>query len=362
VRTARRALLAAALAASPPAAASEVQRLGALAASRGILFGSMVTLSMLRDMPELRALLHADVCAITPGLELKWAGLRPSTDRFDFTGADMLLGFAEGAGIAVYGHALVWHEALPGWFDLGPGTASARRVLEKHISTVVRRYAGRIGAWDVVNEPINPPDNQPGGLRTSPFLQALGPDYIATALQMTAEADPGAKLVINEYDLELRARDQEARRQAMLELLNRLVQRRVPVHALGIQAHVAPRSAPLDPELLRRFIRDVGSLGLQVYITELDIIDRLLPADTAARDAEVANWYRDLLGTALAEPAVRRVTVWGLSDRGSWVNQNSFVRRRDGLPSRAHPYDAAFHRKPAWDAIAAALRTAPGRA
>jgi endo-1,4-beta-xylanase len=364
VRATRRALIASALAAPLPAIGAEPapEGLGVLAAARGITFGSMITWPMLRDAAELRALLRADARAITPGLELKWAGLRPAPDRFDFTAADTLMEFAGAEGMEVYGHALVWHEALPGWFDLGTGAASARRIMQTHIGTVLRRYAGRIKAWDVVNEPINPTDNQGGGLRASPFLRALGPDYIPIFLQMAAEADPGAKLVINEFDLELRARDQEARRRAMLELLNGLVRRRVPIHALGIQAHVAPCSAPFDAELLRRFIRDVGSLGLEVYITELDMIDRLLPADIAARDAEVAGWYRDLLGAVLAEQAVKRVTLWGFSDRESWVNQNAFVRRRDGLPTRAHPYDDTFRRKPAWHAIAATLRAAPERA
>jgi endo-1,4-beta-xylanase len=263
--------------------------------------------------------------------------------------------------LAVRGHTLVLHEALPAWFDLGKGPEDARRILAAHIRTVCRRYAGRIHSWDVVNEPLELTDRQPGGLRASPFLRVLGPDYIATALTMAAEADPAAQLVINEYDLELSHPSQEARRLAMLELLNSLVRARVPLHALGLQAHIAPGSAPLDPAVIRSFIRSVADLGLAVQVTELDVIDRLLPADPARRDAEVARTFGEFLGIVLAEPSVRIVGLWGLSDRGSWINGAPSIRRRDGLPARSHPYDDAFQPKPARVAIANALRMAPTR-
>jgi endo-1,4-beta-xylanase len=330
------------------------------ARARGLNLGCMVARWQLEDAPGLLTLLRADAAFLVPGLELKWDKLRPRPDGFDFRDADYLFDLSAREGFGkIRGHALLWHEALPRWFDPNAGASEMRRLLSLHIRTVAGRYAGRISSWDVVNEPIFEWHRRPDGLRASPFLRALGPDYIAMALEMAAEADPSARLVLNDYDLELDSREQGFRRRAMLELLNGLVRRRAPVHALGMQAHLTPRSARLNPEVLQRLIRDVASLGLKVEITELDMVDHLLPAEPAARDAENAAMYRDFLRVVLQERAVDTLVLWGLSDRHGWQDDSRFVRRRDGLPARTNAYDRDLRRKPDWYAIRDALRDTP---
>ena len=161
----RRAVLGAAIAvpAGVNQAPEHVPGLLTLARARGLAFGAMVTVPQLRDMPGLAALLRADAGFITPGLELKWAALRPAPDRFDFTGADQLAAFAAQEKMGMRGHTLVWHEALPAWFDPALPAAAMAGMLRLHVQTVVGRYAGRILSWDVVNEPVNPWDRRPDG-------------------------------------------------------------------------------------------------------------------------------------------------------------------------------------------------------
>lgn len=359
----RRALAAALAGLAAPAMAQPAEGgLARLAAARGVLFGTAVNAQWLREDPDLVRTVLAECGLVVPGLELKWEGCRPGPDSFDFRRADEVVAFAAANRLALRGHTLVWHEALPRWFPASPSAAELRTLLARHVATLGRRYAGRLRSWDVVNEPVEPWDRRPDGLRDSVFLRALGPGYVAEALKMAAEADPAARLVVNDYALELPLPQHEARRRAILELLNRLVRQGAPVHALGIQAHVAAGEAPIDPEVLRRFIRAVASLGLEVEVTELDVGCRLLPADIPARDAAVARTYAELLGAVLAEPAVKLVCCWGLSDRDSWLNTTRFTRRPDGLPVRAHPYDEAWRPKPAREAIARALAAAPVRA
>lgn len=346
-------------AAAAPAAAPAAG-LAKLAADRGVLFGTAVNHASLGRYPALTEILRADAAIVVPEWELKWASLRPSPTAFDFAKADSLLDFAGRNRLAVRGHALLWHEALPRWFA-GLTKQETGRLVADHIGTVARRYAGRLHSWDVVNEPINPRDGLPGGLRNSPFYQALGPSYLETALDLAAAGDPSARLVINDYNLEMQVPEHEARRQAMLALLAGLVRRRIPVHALGIQAHLDAGGAPFDPARFRAFLRAVGDLGLAVYITELDVNDRLLGPDPAARDMAVAEVYRTFLGAALAEPVVKVVMLWGVSDLGTWLNDSPNARRRDGLPIRGLPYDDQFRPKRAWSAIRDALLEAPVR-
>ena len=67
--------------------------------------------------------------------------------------------------------------------------ADRAAVLERmraHITAVVGRYRGRIHAWDVVNEALD----EDGTLRRTPWLEAIGDDYIAKAFAFAREADP----------------------------------------------------------------------------------------------------------------------------------------------------------------------------
>ena len=75
--------------------------------------------------------------------------------------------------------------------------------MKHHIQTVVGRYKGKVKGWDVVNEAIN--DFGPGtteNLRSSPWLRAIGPDYITYAFKYAREADPNAELYYNDYNIE----------------------------------------------------------------------------------------------------------------------------------------------------------------
>jgi len=211
----------------------------------------------------------------------------------------------------------------------------------------------------VVNEAIEPSDGRRDRFRRSPWLERLGTDYVELAFQAAAAADPDATLVYNELGLESNHADGETRRRAVLTLLERLIDRRIPIHALGIQSHLTGGVDYGRFEHLRPFLRDVASLGLTILITELDVSDQALPLDFQERDRQIATTYYDYLSVILAEPAVTAVLTWGLSDRYTWLSQ--FAPRSDGSAVRPLPLDDQLNPKLAWKAIARALDQAPAR-
>jgi len=359
----RRALLGSMLAgAVAPASLAQTSRangLAALAASRGLRLGTMTTLYFLQDTPGLLPLIVQDAALVVPGWELTWERVQPRPDHFEFGPAEQVIAIATANQLQVRGHCLIWHEALPPHFDPGPDATATREIMRNHITGVCQHFAGQLKSWVVVNEPIYPEHNQPGSLRKTPFYQALGPDYIRHALEWAAEADPAAMLLINEYGIETPGPDSDKRRAALLALLEKLVHQGAPLHALGIQGHLHAGESTFDPQSLRRFIQDVAALGLEVHITELDVVDRRLPGNIVRRDREVAAMLRDFLDVVLTESAVTEISTWGLDDRHSWMNDNQYTRRLDNLPARGHLYDRQFHRKPAWDVMATALRDLP---
>lgn len=330
-----------------PAQANGLQ---SLAAKRGLTWGSAISVAAL-DQPDLLALLQANVGAITPENALKWDATEPEPGVFSFSDADRLLAFARDHQLAVRGHALVWHRQLPGWVEsLAP--EALRQALERHVRTVAGHSSGQVRSWDAVNEPL---DEQGHGLRQSVWLKALGPGFIADALRWARQADPKARLLINDYGLEGDDPQTARKRESLLALIDQLMRDRVPLDGIGLQAHlVAPREGEPRFASLPAFLKQLRQRGLAVEITELDVSDRELPADIALRDGRVAATYGAFLRAVLPEPALKQISTWGLSDRGTWLN--GAFPRSDGLPQRPLPYDANLHAKPARSSITAALQ------
>jgi endo-1,4-beta-xylanase len=332
----------------------------AQAASRkGLLYGAASDYAMLSSDTRFAARYLENCSILVPENGLKWRALRPSLDQFDFTKTDWLFEFAAKHRLQMRGHTLVWHLSLPRWFSETVNQRNAERYLVHHIESVAGRYAGKVHSWDVVNEAIEVPDDRPDGLRKSPWLEFLGEEYIDLAFRVAAQSDPNALRVYNDYGLQYDTSSHAAKRRAALGLLERLKAKGTPIQAFGIQSHLRASETRFNAETLRRFLRDIASMGLKILITELDVSDQGLPADIEKRDRLVADAYQTYLDVVLDEPAVIAVLTWGLSDRYTWLSE--FKPREDGLPVRPLPLDENLERKPAWYAIAQAFDNAPVR-
>ncbi len=327
----------------------------ALAARRKLLWGCAVEPEIVDGDPAFAALVRRQCAVLTPENALKWNALRPSPNLFDFTSADRVVALAREQQARVHGHCLVWHEAMPDWLAPALTPATGAALLSKHIRSVVGRYAGRVHSWDVVNEAVERNDRRPDGLRASPWMQALGPGYIDMAFHLAHQADPAARLAFADYGLEYdNVSWMVEKRRTMLQALRGLVKRGVPVHALALQGHLDASRPTGFGDGLYRFLREVADLGLEIYVTELDVNDQMLPGDIAHRDAVVAANYRAFLDVVLAEPAVRMINTWGLSDKHT--SRATLFPRPDGAPVRPLPFDRDMLPKPAAFAIAEALR------
>ena len=346
--------------------AAETVTLRKLAAEKGLLYGTTVAAAQITGDPPFADLVRQEASLVVAENEMKWQVInRGAPGDDDFAPADTIATFAAANKLVLRGHNLLWYHRTPEWFFDLPDKAAQRQAVVEHIQQLAGRYRGRIHSWDVVNEPIEPKDGRPDGLRTAVFLETLGPEYLDLAYRTARDADPNARLVVNEYDVELDAPEQEARRIALLHLLEGMRRSGTPVDAVGIQAHLtAAGGPPFSASLLRRFLADIASLGLTIQITELDVTDEKVPADVTVRDNLVADTYRRFLNAALDEPAVKMVVTWGLSDRHSWIVRRETYQakwRIDDAASRPLPFDADLEAKPAFGAIAGAFAHAPER-
>ena len=333
--------------------------LNARARRRGLFYGAAVNHDTLVGDPQALAQVDAECGMVVGEAAFKWADLHPEPDKYDFARADALMAWATKRRLRVRGHTLVWHEGNPDWLRPTLNASNGERLLTGHIKTVAGRYAHRLAHWDVVNEAINVDDKKPFGLRDTPWLRALGPAYIDIAFHTAASVDPQALRVLNEFGTDYALKWQDRKRGALLELLSDLTHRRVPIQAVGLQAHLDAGEINLDQNVLSRFVADIASMGLKVVVTELDVRDQRLPADIRSRDVAVAAHAGAWLDAVLPNPQVLGVVSWGLSDRRSWLNEK--FPRADGLTQRPLPLDTNLNRKPLWTALATALDAAPPR-
>jgi endo-1,4-beta-xylanase len=327
--------------------------LQAHAHKHGLLAGAAVVVRALQNDPALQRLITEQYGILVPESELKWRALRPSRNQFDFTQSDALFSFAEAHHLQVRGHTLVWHNSVPDWLKNDSGQLDVRQLLIDHVHAVVGRYRGRVHSWDVVNESILPDDAQQDGLRRSFWFERIGPDYIELAFRAAREADPHVRLTYNDYGVEYNNPEESARRASVLALLHRLQQRKVPIDALGIQSHIKAGSPSSIGKGLADYIESARQMGLEVYLTEMDVNeDDLLFDEVSQRDLVIARTYRDYLDVALANPAVKAMLTWGVSDRRTWLNDGPTHRRKQpNRPQRSLPFDREYRPKNAFFAI-----------
>ncbi len=201
--------------------------------------------------------------------------------------------------------------------------------MREHIHAVVGRYKGKVKVWDVVNEAIS--DNGEEVLRRSPWSVIIGPDFIAKAFEYAHEADPDAILRYNDYGLE-----NPDKRAKLIKLVKALQAQKVPITAIGTQAHC---NVSTSYETMDLALSEMKALGLPIHVTELDVNSvaagqRATGADIAANAAAVQGQLVEnadqRLATAYAglfrafvkhKDSIDVVTFWGANDAVSWRAQ-----------------------------------------
>lgn len=332
------------------------------AAAVGLEFGSASD-NWFRNEPPRYQQLFAEQCALYAPI-LSWQEVAPTPAAENDT-YDPNTQVALDAGLRITGAHLLWYLRTPPWFETLPRD-KAEQAAAGHIARIAGFYRGKVFSWNVVNEAIEPPQHSPDGLRVnSPLVRALGEDFFTAAFREARAADPKALLLYNEYDLELDVPWQQARRDALFRLLDRLQTENAPMDGVGLQSHLKYRYfGDFHEQRYRDFLHALAGRGLKIVISELDVDDIGLPGDITLRDQGVADVYARFLAVALDEPAVTALVTWGICDAYSWHNHTQWFpeyTRADHLPQRPLLFDANFDPKPSFYAVLNALRHAPKR-
>ncbi|MFC0527859.1 endo-1,4-beta-xylanase [Phytohabitans kaempferiae] len=336
---------AAALTATKGGGNANADTLRALAKRAGLKIGTAVDMSALADDATYKERVAAEFNSVTAENVMKWSEIERERGVLDFGPADELVRFARQNGQGVRGHTLLWHNQNPEWLTQGVADGSIdatelRKILKQHIFDVAGHFRGKVYAWDVANEVID--DN--GNLRDTFWLQKLGPGYIADAFRWAHQADPKAKLYINDYNVE----GLNAKTDAYYALVKQLKKDRVPIHGFGMQGHLGVQYG-FDGRALQN-VQRFEALGLETSFTEVDV-RMIMPTDNAKLQAQ-ANGYSVLLRACLLAKRCTSYTVWGFTDKYSWV-PGWF----DG-EGAANLLDENYGQKPAYQAVSQTLAVA----
>ena len=349
-----------------PAIAAPTGQLFTAARAKGILYGSSTATWQFEPDPAYAALFAREAGMLFTEDDLLWYRLKPTpTAPLDFSFGDAAFAFAQSNAQSVFAAHMVWDEGLgEGW----PPDAlyflseqEARDHLYPTIQAEASRYAGQTKAWVVCNEITDGRRKDANGFWTvNPWWQTIGPTFAEEAFFLANQQDPNAILIMNEFGTE-QGSAATAKRTSVLQAIDYLQSRGAPIHALGIEAHLTYQgfSSNFNANAFRTFLSQVAARGLNIFITELDVLDDGLKANIATRDAGVAQVYSTFLNAALQEPAVKIVVTFGLSDRYTWLQED--FPRRDGAARRPLPFDENLQPKPAYTAILNAFNAAPAR-
>ena len=257
---------------------------------------------------------------------MKWRGWNGDfgsgfTQEITLAGLDWL----NNNDIAVRGHAFIWprHQSSPDFVraildDPTPTNAQLQELYDatfNHINDIGSATAGKIYAWDTVNEPRTSFDIEekligftPAG-QTSPISNRT--DLRKQWFAAGKAVDPNARMVLNDFGILPGGEATNSRRTENLEILRDLVAADTTLEGIGFQSHFKDLEFRPNGARIATGISHVLSLldsyhsefGLPVEITEFDF--------QSNDDSLKTDYTRDFLTAAFSHESVDSFHLWG---------------------------------------------------
>lgn len=276
----------------------------------------------------------------TPNWYFTDGGLRPSPTTYNFEHMDEVMAYAERHAMPVQAHHFLWGEEkwLPDWLKNGNYTKQQLLdIIRDHITTVGGHYKGRIREWTVVNEAFTRGQHL-YGLRDWWGDHVGDQSYIDQAFIWARQADPQAKLILNDFGNE-GINDVS---NAMYAYIKDAKTRGVPIDGIGMQMHIDGTHRPGKDEVISNMKR-FAALGVGVYVTEFDVNMNDLKTDNATKDRIAGEIYYEMTRACIESEVCHSFAQLGITDKETWYN---YMGNSDN--ARPLMFDKKYRAKPAF--------------
>jgi endo-1,4-beta-xylanase len=213
-------------------------------------------------------------------------------------------------GIDIRGHCLVW----PSWRyvpkdvkGLQNDPPALRKRVNDHILDEAGAMRGLLSEWDVINEPHSNRD----------LMDVLGDEAMVEWFKLARQADPHAKLYINDYNILAGGGARRGRQDDYEKTIRFLLEQGAPLDGIGMQGHFGQTLTP-PAELIQTLDR-FAAFGKEIQVTEHDIniTDERLQAD----------YTRDFMIAVFSHPSVTGILTWGFWEGRHWRPNGAYFRR-----------------------------------
>ena len=159
----------------------------------------------------------------------------------------------------------------------------------------------------MINEPYQQND----------LWKIFGYEKMADIFRQARQADPTARLMINDYPRLDGAAVTDEHLNAYYGYVEGLLQAKAPVQGIGFQCHFG--SSVVPPERVLTGLDRFAKLGLPISITEFDM-------ETTDEDLQ-RRYLRDFMTAAFSHPAVDAIVMWGFWEGKHWLPTAALYRQ-----------------------------------
>jgi len=256
---------------------------------------------------------------------LKWHDMERRRGSVNYSVVDAALAWTGEHDIPLRGHCVFW--GVPGrvqnWLKQLDDD-DLRAALKTRAATIARRYRGRFAEYDLNNEMMH----------ANYYADRLGPGITKQMADWFKEADPDARLFVNDYDVLTGNRLED-----YIRHIRGLLEQGVPLAGIGVQGHL--HGETFDPKALHHALDEFAKIGLPIRVTEFNMPGQrsafLRRRDlnlTAEQEQAKAKALTDYYRICFSHPAVQGILMWGFWEGANWIRQSSLYRR-DWTPTPA---------------------------
>jgi GH35 family endo-1,4-beta-xylanase len=261
---------------------------------------------------------------------LKWHDMERQKGKVRYTTVDSILSWTDQNKIPLRGHNIFWGvpDQVQDWLKELPNDAF-REALKARALDVGRRYKGRFAEYDLNNEMIH----------GNYYEERLGPGITREMADWVREADPDAKLFLNDYNILTGVQLED-----YIKHIRRLLDQKVPIGGIGVQGHF--HGETFDRTKLHEALTRLSEFNLPIRVTEFNMPGqvskyykdrslRLSEAQETAKARELVDYYR----ICFSYPQVQGMLMWGFWEGANWIPVSSMYKR-DWTPL---PAAKAYH-------------------